>query len=54
MPGIENPTVVTLTLVLVIILFAGLVHGTLGIGFPLVSTPILALVMDVRLAVLDE
>ena len=31
---------------------AGLVHGTLGIGFPLVSTPLLALILDVRLAVL--
>lgn len=31
---------------------AGLVHGTLGIGFPMVSTPILSLVLDVRLAVL--
>lgn len=34
------------------LMLAGLVHGTLGIGFPLVSTPLLALVMDVRLAVL--
>lgn len=34
------------------LMLAGLVHGTLGIGFPLVSTPLLASVMDVRSAVL--
>ena len=32
--------------------FAGLVHGTLGLGFPLVATPLLALVVDVRSAIL--
>lgn len=35
-----------------IILFAGLVHGTLGLGFPLVATPLLALFTDVRTAIL--
>ncbi|MDH3714739.1 MAG: sulfite exporter TauE/SafE family protein [Gammaproteobacteria bacterium] len=34
------------------LVLAGLVHGTLGIGFPLVSTPLLATVLDVRHAVL--
>jgi len=33
-------------------LLAGLVHGTFGIGFPLVATPLLALFTDVRTAVL--
>ena len=32
--------------------FAGLVHGTLGLGFPMVATPILAITMDVRSAIL--
>lgn len=31
---------------------AGLVHGVFGIGFPLVATPLLAMVTDVRTAVL--
>lgn len=31
---------------------AGLVHGVFGIGFPLVATPLLALITDVRTAVL--
>jgi uncharacterized membrane protein YfcA len=41
-----------LVVVAAALVLAGLVHGTLGIGFPLVSTPLLAMVMDVRLAVL--
>lgn len=31
---------------------AALVHGTLGVGFPMVATPLLALMTDVRSAVL--
>lgn len=38
--------------VILVILFAGLVHGTLGLGFPMVATPILASMMDVRSAIL--
>ena len=34
------------------LLFAGLVHGTLGLGFPMVATPVLATMMDVRSAIL--
>ena len=35
-----------------IMLFAGLVHGTLGLGFPMVATPMLAVFFDVRTAIL--
>jgi uncharacterized membrane protein YfcA len=35
-----------------IILVAGLVHGTFGVGFPMVATPLLALFTDVFTAVL--
>ncbi|MFV2033401.1 MAG: TSUP family transporter, partial [Gammaproteobacteria bacterium] len=38
--------------VLSIMLFAGLVHGTLGLGFPMVATPMLAVFFDVRSAIL--
>ena len=38
--------------VVCVMLFAGLVHGTLGLGFPMVATPILATMMDVRSAIL--
>ena len=37
---------------LAFVIVAGLVHGTLGLGFPLVATPLLTLVTDVRAAVL--
>ena len=38
--------------VVAVMLFAGLVHGTLGLGFPMVATPMLATMMDVRSAIL--
>lgn len=41
-----------LLLVVSAMLFAGLVHGTLGLGFPMVATPILAISFDVRTAIL--
>jgi uncharacterized membrane protein YfcA len=35
-----------------VLLFAGLVHGTLGLGFPMTATPLLALFLDLRSAIL--
>jgi hypothetical protein len=35
-----------------IVAVGGIVHGTLGFGFPMIPTPLLALVTDVRTAVL--
>jgi hypothetical protein len=52
MPGFETVTPGTLVLLVVVMLAAGLVHGTLGLGFPLVATPLLTLMMDVRSAIL--
>ena len=43
---------IILLLVVAVMLTAGLVHGTLGLGFPLVATPLLTLLMDVRSAIL--
>ncbi|MFT5505894.1 MAG: putative membrane protein YfcA [Gammaproteobacteria bacterium] len=42
----------TLLIVILAIGFAGLVHGTLGLGFPMVATPLLATMVDVRSAIL--
>ena len=42
----------TLIAIVAIILFSGLVHGTLGLGFPMVATPLLATLVDVRSAIL--
>ena len=41
-----------LLLILVILGAASIVHGLLGIGFPLVSTPLIALFTDIRTAML--
>lgn len=35
-----------------IFLFAGFMHGTLGLGFPMLATPLLAIMIDIRSAVL--
>ncbi|MCP3870398.1 MAG: sulfite exporter TauE/SafE family protein [Gammaproteobacteria bacterium] len=35
-----------------VFLFAGLVHGTLGMGFPMLATPLLAIAIDMRSAIL--
>lgn len=50
MPEITSPAV--LIALLAIVLLAGLVHGTLGLGFPMLATPLLALFTDVRSAIL--
>ncbi|MEW8014070.1 MAG: sulfite exporter TauE/SafE family protein [Candidatus Sedimenticola endophacoides] len=38
--------------ILAAVTLAGLVHGTLGLGFPLTATPLLALVMEMQSAIL--
>ncbi len=35
-----------------IFLLAGLVHGALGLGFPMLATPLLAIMIDIRSAIL--
>ena len=52
LPGYEELRLVELALVIGILLFAGLVHGSLGLGFPLLATPLLAIFSDVRSAML--
>lgn len=48
----EDLSYITLAVYAAIMLLAGLIHGTLGLGFPLVATPLLALFTDVRTAIL--
>ncbi|MEM7207993.1 MAG: sulfite exporter TauE/SafE family protein [Pseudomonadota bacterium] len=52
MPGLLSLDPVLIVVVVAVMLFAGLVHGTLGLGFPMVATPILAIFFDVRSAIL--
>ena len=48
----EDLSYITLAVYAAIMLLAGLIHGTLGLGFPLDATPLLALFTDVRTAIL--
>lgn len=52
MTGIDLLLADHLILVLLIIGCASFVHGMLGIGFPLLSTPLIVLMVDVRTAML--
>ena len=52
MSGIDLLLSDHLLLILVILGGASIIHGLLGIGFPLVSTPLIALFTDVRTAML--
>ncbi len=40
-----------LTYLLAVMLLAGWVHGALGLGFPMVATPLIAIWLDVRIAI---
>jgi len=51
MPGLDALPVAALLCVGLAIACAGLVHGTLGLGFPLVATPLIALVTGIKSAV---
>jgi len=49
---IESLTSYHLLIIALIALFAGFVHGSIGLGFPLLSTAILSTMIDLRLAIL--
>lgn len=48
----ESLSLVTWLAASAIFLFAGLAHGTLGLGFPMLATPMLAIMIDIRSAIL--
>ena len=50
--SIIDVPMMTMMLLLGIMVLAGFVHGTLGLGFPLIATPLLSLIFDVRTAIL--
>ncbi len=52
MPETIDVTWQVLLWVLPVMVFSGLVHGALGLGFPMVATPIIAVFLDVKLAIL--
>ncbi len=48
----DTPLLVHALIHMLIIGSAALVHGTIGIGFPMIATPLLALISDVRSAII--
>ncbi len=52
MPGFENLSPLILLWVVLVLVFAGLVQGALGLGFPMLATPMIAAVTDMRTAVI--
>ena len=52
MPGFETLSIAVVIWVALVLAFAGLVQGSLGLGFPMVSTPLIAVVTDMRTAVI--
>lgn len=52
MPGFESLSLGVLVWVAIVMAFAGFVQGALGLGFPMVATPLIALTADMRTAVI--
>jgi uncharacterized membrane protein YfcA len=52
MPGFESLSLLVILWIAVVLAFAGMVQGALGLGFPMVATPMIAAVTDMRTAVI--
>jgi len=52
MPGFESLSVGVVIWLICVIALAGAVQGALGLGFPIVATPLIAAVTDMRTAVI--
>ena len=52
MPGFESLPLLVILWIAVVLAFAGLVQGALGLGFPMLATPMIAAVTDMRTAVI--
>ena len=52
MPGIESFSLAVMLWVVTAVLIAGLIQGALGFGFPFIATPMVAMVADMRTAVI--
>ena len=52
MPGLETLSLTVLLWIVAVVALAGLVQGALGFGFPFVATPLVAMVLDMRTAVI--
>lgn len=52
MPGFETLTAPLIAWIVVVVILSGVVQGALGLGFPTLATPLIALVTDIRTAVI--
>ena len=52
MPGFETLTPMLVAWIVVVAALSGVVQGALGLGFPTLATPLIALVTDIRTAVI--
>jgi len=52
MPGFESLSIAVVIWIALVLAFAGVVQGALGLGFPMVATPLIAMVSDMRTAVI--
>lgn len=52
MPGFESLSIGVLLWIVAVMALAGFVQGALGLGFPIVATPLIALTTDMRSAVI--
>lgn len=49
---VGSMSLMAMVAVVITVILAGLVHGALGLGFPMVATPLIAVFLDVRVAIL--
>jgi uncharacterized protein len=52
MAGFETASVWVLAWIALVVVVAGFMQGSIGVGFPMVATPLIALVTDLRTAVI--
>ena len=52
MAGFETASVWVLAWIALVMVVAGFMQGSIGVGFPMVATPLIALVTDLRTAVI--
>lgn len=52
MPGFENLSLLIVAWIVLVLAFAGVVQGALGLGFPMLATPLIAAATDMRTAVI--
>ncbi len=52
MPGFEQLSFITIAWVALVLALSGIVQGALGLGFPILATPMIAAVTDMRTAVI--